>query len=376
MRLLINFSTLKAGGGQNVALNFLYALDSYPIKDITCYYLVAKDSEIHQYLRQKKPGQFIVAPKNAVIRILFEIFVGWYFLKKFQIDTVYSYFGYAWFPKRWPQISGSVVSNIYFPMIDFWKDYNGINRLKRSFIDYYRLCGAKRSNAVVFENKALEKQGRRLYGLKYTKFIKPSIFFSDNKSNFKMPSSVSRSTKRGLFLCGWQLNKNIMLIPKLAMEMRERKRSFSFLLTAPLDGSKNNEQFFELVKKYKVCEMVFVTGPVPKDQLCSLYSQIDYVFLFSKLESFSNNIIEAWFFGKPLLVADELWARSICEDAAIYVDRDSVKDIADKLCDLLDSSERYTEIVKKGSKMLLDYPSIQDRIKEEIEYVRYISQKF
>jgi glycosyltransferase involved in cell wall biosynthesis len=165
-----------------------------------------------------------------------------------------------------------------------------------------------------------------------------------------------------------------MLIPELAMEMRERKRPLTFLLTAPVDDSKLHKQFSELIEKYNVGEMIFITGPVNKDELSSLYSQIDFVFLLSKLESFSNNIIEAWYFGRPLIVADELWSRSICGDAATYVDRDSVTDIADKLCELLDSSEKYSEKAKRGSRMLLNYPSIQERIKEEIDYVRYVFQ--
>jgi glycosyltransferase involved in cell wall biosynthesis len=375
LRLLVNFSTLKTGGGQNVAFNFLYAIDACPMDDIEFYYLVAKDSEVHQYLQRTKSGHYIVAPSNAALRILFEIFLGWYFLKKLEIDIVYSYFGYAWFPKRWSQVSGSVDSNLYYPEIDFWKGYPWISRLKRGLIDFYRLRSVKRANAVVFENKALEEQGRRIHGLKDTKLIKPSIFFSENNSDFKMPSYVSDNGKRGLFLCGWHLNKNIMLIPELAMEMRERKRSFTFLLTAPVDDSKLHKQFSELIEKYKVGEMIFITGPVNKDELYSLYSQIDFVFLLSKLESFSNNIIEAWYFGRPLIVADELWSRSICGDAATYVDRDSVTDIADKLCELLDSSEKYSEKVKRGSRLLLNYPSIQERIKEEIDYVRYVFQK-
>lgn len=372
INLLINFATQKTGGGQNVALNFLYAIAKNPLSDVNCYYLVAKDSQIHRYLEKQGSKQYIIVSQNPVLRILFEFFLGWFYLNKLKINIVYSYFGYAWFPKRYPQISGSADSNLYFPEIDFWYGYRGINRLKKTLVDYYRICGVKRSSAVVFENEALEERGRSIYSLLNTCVIKPSIFVNENKLDFKLPCNVGKEVKRGLFLCGWHLNKKIMLIPLLAAELRTRKRPFAFFLTAPLDNSEEHKQFCELVRLHNVEDMVFITGPVHKDELSSLYTQIDYVFLLSKLESFSNNIIEAWFFRKPLLVADELWSRSICKEAAIYVNRDSVTDIADKLCFLLDSNTAYDQVIERGAKILHEYPTIQDRIKQEMEYIKYV----
>lgn len=372
VRLLVNFSTLKEGGGQNVALNFLYTVEAQPIEGIACYYLVAENSEPHRYLKNNGSQCYIVAPRNALKRILFEFFCGWFYLMKYNIDIVYSYFGYAWFPRCWPQVSGSADSNLYFPEINFWEGYHGLSRLKKGLVDRYRLYGVKRSDAVVFENEALEERARRLFRLRQTRVIKPSICFNEIQVDFELPFIGVHGAKRGLFLCGWHLNKNIMLIPRLAEEINRRGRTFDFILTAPLDGSKIHKQFSNLVREYNVEDMVHVIGPVHKDQLCSLYGQIDYVFLLSKLESFSNNIIEAWYFGKPLIVSDESWARSICQDAAVYVNRDSVMDIVDKLCVLLDSSDMQRCKVECGTRMLLDYPSIESRIKQEISYVCHV----
>lgn len=369
MRLLINFSTLKGGGGQNVALNFLYAVEKQLLGDVTCYYLVAKNSEPHLYLKKNGAQRYIVAPRNALKRILFELFLGWYYLRKYKIEIVYSYFGYAWFPRRWPQVSGSADSNLYFPEIDFWSGYRGLSRLKKALVDRYRLFGLKRADAVVFENAALEERGRRLYGLVRTRVIKPSICCNDNRVAFKLNIPGDRRVKRGLFLCGWHLNKNIMLIPGLAAELQRQGRPVVFILTAPPDGSRLHKQFCELVREHRVEDLVFVTGPVHKDQLGSLYDQIDYVFLLSKLESFSNNIIEAWYFGKPLLVSDEPWARSICGEAAVYVDRDSAADIAGKLGALMDGPDLERLQDERGRTRLGDYPDIECRVKQELDYV-------
>lgn len=372
INVLVNLSALKTGGGQNVALNFLHEIQNVDVNDMTFCFLVANDSEPHRYLHSIQSKKYVIAPSNPILRILFEIFVGWYFLKKLHIDIVYSYFGYAWFPRRWPQISGSADSNLYFPEIDFWGDHHGIQLIKRKLIDIYRICGIKRANAVIFENLIMEKRGRQLYGLKNTKYIMPSIYNYKKNQEYKLSSCLGHDVKRGLFLCGWQLHKNIMLIPLVAAEMKRRKCPMLFIITAPRDRSKMCQQFLGLVQKNRVEDLVLIAGTIHKAELESLYNQVDFIFLLSRLESFSNNIIEAWTFKKPLLVTDALWAHSICHNAAVYVNRDSVIDVADKLCNLLNCHSDYNQLVKNGSSMLRKYPNGQQRIANELEYIRYV----
>lgn len=369
---MVNFSTLKSGGGQNVALNFLYSVKNCNAPDISYHFLVAKNSEAYSYLTQNNLRSFTVVPRNALLRILFEIFVGWYILKKNKIHIVYSYFGYAWFPKKWPQITGSADSNLYFPEIDFWIEFKGLKKWGKFLVDLYRVFGVKRANAVIFENEVLEQRSHSLFKLKETTTIKPSINIGENHLHYQLPVNCQKNAKLGLFLCGWQLNKNVMLIPQIAAEMNKRCKSFEFILTAPPNMSNEHKLFCNLVKKFNVDNIVHVVGPVKKNELASLYKQIDYVFLLSKLESFSNNIIEAWYFCKPLIVADELWARSICKDAAVYVKRDFIIDISDKICQLLDSDDESTRIIENGKNKLREYPTINSRTDQELEYIRYV----
>jgi glycosyltransferase involved in cell wall biosynthesis len=372
LRVLINFATMKAGGGQNVALNFLYAVEKCNLGDVTCHYIVARGSEPHEYLLKRGTQNFTVAPRSAIARILFEALFGWVLLAYLRIDVVYSYFGYAWFPRHWPQATGAADSNLFFPEIAFWAAYPPRVRCRKWLIDRYRLAGLKRAAAVVFENEALEARARQLHDLQRTRTIKPSIRVSDSPQPFALPRALSPGCKVGLFLCGWHLNKNVLLIPDLALEFRRRNHLFAFVLTAPPDGSSLHRQFVDLASRKGVSDAIFVTGAVRKDQLRSLYEQSDFVFLLSKLESFSNNIIEAWQFRRPLVVADEPWARGICRDAAIYVNRDSAADIAERVCAALVNESRTQEIVARGSEVLREYPSIEERIEQELSYVREV----
>lgn len=372
MNILINFSTLKSGGGQNVAMNFLHAIENMNIKDVSLYYFVAEGFSLHNYFKQKKYINFYAVPTHPIKRIIFEIFQSKKILMAQKIDIIYSYFGIGFFTKDIPQVSGSADSNLYFPEVDFWNHYHGMSRLKRKLIDMYRVWGLKRATAVVFENKALEKRSYKLYGLKKTVTIKPSINFDFESQEYSLLVTIKPGTPLGLFLCGWQYNKNIMLIPDIALELKKANQDFHFLLTAPLDNSQIHQEFIELVRKNRVEDMITVTGQIKKEELASLYSQIDYVFLLSKLESFSNNIIESWYFEKPLIVADELWSREICQDAAIYVNRDSALEIANTLISYIGDSDLLKDILSNSQKVLDEYPSIEERIEKEMEFVKNV----
>ena len=372
MNILINFSTLKAGGGQNVALNFVSCILSRPkMADNTLFFSVVKNSKLHKALENTVyKDRLILCRPNPVRRILDEIFISPIYLKRKKIDIIYSYFGWGLFPGKYPQVIGSADSNLYFPDINFWQNYHGLARFKKYIIDRFRIWGLKRANGIVFETNLLESRFHELFDFgAVTKTIKPSISGIEKKD--KSIDIKAHGKKCGLFLCGWQLNKNILIIPEVAFELKYRNIDFVFIITTSEDNSQECQFFLEKVRQLDVLDYVNIIGPVDKTQLYSLYEQIDIVFLLSKLESFSNNIIEAWTFKRLLVVADEPWSRDICKNGAIYVNRNSVIQIADIIESYL-SGNKYDEIVHCGTIVGATYPSIEQRTRQELSFIKEV----
>lgn len=380
MNILINFSNQKKGGGHNVALNFLNTIyGSLLSEDMhnSFFYIVAKDSGIHRFLIEKEVHNhnIYIVPSNPVKRILFELLYSNRIIKDNKIDIIYSYFGYGLFNKKTPQVIGCALSNLFYPNIDFWIHYNGLAKIKKRLIDRFRLYGIKRADGIIFETELLERKCHELYMVQgVTTTIKPSIFTISGNKTFSLPKRY-KSILKGMFLCGWQLNKNIMLIPEIASYLKKDKFPFLFIITAPLDNSSTHKSFVDKIKKYNVEDYIYLSNSVPKEQLKSLYEQIDFVFLLSKLESFSNNIIEAYSFNKALIVADEEWSRWICKDSAIYVDRDNPFEIAKTIKQYSENKDLYNFIIKNGLKMLKTYPSIETKTIQELDFIKKVYEK-
>ncbi len=375
MNILINFAQIKSGGGQNVAMNFLLGLEGIDLGSKKLFFVVANNSAPFDYLAKTGAFKFCVSPRNPISRVLFELIYLPIWIGRNNIEIVYTYFGSSFILNRVKQICGSADSNIYFPEINFWVHYKGLNLIKKRLIDAYRIWGVKRADAVIFENPSMLNRGVNLFKLRNVKLVRPSIALLENGSAYEMPKSVPKESFKILFLCGWQLNKNVMLIPSIAHALKEKFENFHILLTAPNDNCEIHRVFENDLTRHDVSGFVSVVGQVPKDKLHDLYCQVDVVLLLSKLESFSNNIIESWCYGKPIIVAREEWAKSICGDAAVYVERDSVPEIAEAIIEILNNESLRNLVITKGYQAVKDYPTIHERIKQELEYVEYIQKK-
>jgi len=373
-KVIINFSKLKKGGGQNVALNFLHGANHY--KKAELIFFVAKDSEAHKYLKNVGIWGYHVFPNNPILCAIYELVFSFTYLKKINPDVIYTYFGYSLFYfSSAPQVTGSADSNLYFPEVDFWGNESFLRKCAKSLIDKYRIFGLKKSSAVIFENLELMDRAQRLYGLKKVSYIKPSIVKHINTKGGSVELSLRKpSAINLLLLCGWQRNKGILIVPYLLRLASKENISLNVILTAGTPSSSVGREFIDLVKKLGVGESVNIIPPVSKAALPSVYNSADAVLLLSKLESFSNNIIESWAYNVPLIVADECWSRSICEEAAVYVNRDDAQDILNKIMFIQNNQEYRAKIINCGCDQLKSYPSINQRINEELDYVLQLSR--
>ncbi len=373
-KFLINMGPLKKGGGQNVGLNFIYSLSDFVLPNLDLFFVVASGSKIHDVLSNSDfSNNLIVVSSNPFVRLFDEMTKVRSFIKKNNIDLTYTYFGFALIGLDHKQVTGSADSNLYFPEIDFWQGEGFFKRILRYCIDKYRIFGLKNSYAVVYENIEMYNRASQLFGIQNKALILPSINFSAD--NFSFDFKLNQNRKKILILCGWQRNKNILLVPALAHQLNVVMNfSCEFVISVDVDDSSVCKEFMHEVSNYGVSDFINLIGAVSKEKIPSLYNQIDFVLLLSKLESFSNNIIESWFYKRPLLISNESWAKSICSDAAFYVERDDILNISDSFILLANDIGLVNELVSNGLVKLDEYPSILQRTSQELEYLIEINK--
>ncbi|MHA6697199.1 glycosyltransferase [Chryseobacterium sp. A321] len=380
MNILINLLPIKKGGGQQVAFNFVSHLKEFT--DISAFYVVTKGTIIHQKIIDLGITNFIAIDDSLLERLKFQNFHLIKYIKDYKIDLIYTLFGPGLHCKNVKSVTGCAYSNLFFPEVDFWKDHSFLQRCKLKIIDKYRLASTLKSDAIIFENAAMQRRASELFNYPsgQTVLILPSI--SEHVESLDDKSIITSRLKvvdkqqfNILMLTGWHKNKNITQVPFILSELKVRGfEDVTFVITVSKShpesvklnsvakslGVENNIIYFDAVKPYEVP---------------SLFDAIDAVALLSLLESFSNNIIEAWHFRKPLFISDEKWSRGICDNAAIYVKRDNPIDIAEHIIEFRLNKDLQKEVTVKSLDILKNYPNPVEKVALQVEFLKSLNNE-
>ncbi|WP_162425987.1 glycosyltransferase family 4 protein [Pontibacter pudoricolor] len=382
MNILINLIPIKKGGGQQVATNFIEHISQASDMGFNIYVCCTENTEIHRLLVNADIEKVFAVNNSLLSRAVFSYKEYYTIIYKHSIDVVYTMFGPS-LPKAKEVLTvvGCAYSNIFYPEVNFWEKWPLKKRLIAKAIDYYRLKTTLNADAVIFENESMRLRSKNIYDFPSERsiFIKPSVSSHLLKANSLTIKSSERnnihSTKQILLLTGWHLNKNLQALPNIAYALN-LKGVNDVIFTVTI--SKEHEGALSLIQEAKrlgVENYLNFIGTVSPFELEELYKNSYAVMLLSLLESFSNNIIESWAMKRPLIISDLEWARSICNKAAYYVDRDSSDQVAAAIKNLVDDSLLYNNLVNEGVKELSTYPSPSEKVKLQFEFIKRLHEK-
>lgn len=374
MNILINLIPIKQGGGQQVASNFISQV--LQKDELTLFFIATEGTYIEKLLIEKGAKSKSVG-SGIISRLIFQQLELRKIVKDNNIDLIYTMFGPGLHVSNTLSITGCAYSNIFFPEIKFWSGYSLLQKIRLKIIDNYRLKSTLKSDAIVFENESMQERAEKLfnYPIEKTKLILPSVsdYQTIEDDGFEIIlRKINRKNFNIILLTGWHKNKNIEILPDVLFHLKKLGyKDISFLLSVSKDHP-NSVKLAKRADEFGVSENLVFLSSVAPHNVPRLFTHVDGVGLFSLLESFSNNIIEAWYFNKPLFISNEEWSRSICKNAAIYVDRNKAKDIADKIIGYR-SDINYQENLKyEMEDILKKYPSPKEKVDLQIEFLKKI----
>ena len=165
-------------------------------------------------------------------------------------------------------------------------------------------------------------------------------------------------------------------MPAVIKILKDRNYPIRFRFSVSSDSTnKEALKFYKQVRKYSVDDCIEYLGAVPPEKIPETYAASDAILLLSKLESFSNNIIEAWTYRRPIIVSDMEWSRAIIGEAGYYVNRNSPEDIADAIQKVCSNNELKSQLVNSGTRTLKTYPDISQHVQDVISVLCIIKQK-
>lgn len=377
MRVLVNLMPIKNGGGQQVASNFITQI--LKNQDFKPFFLVTENTHIHKVLLKKGYEDLYVIKKGLVNRFLFQEFTLRTIVSNHNIEIIYTMFGPGLHSKKVKSVTGCAYSNLFFPEIEFWKGYSFMKKIQLNLIDKYRLKNTLKSDFIIFENESMQQRAVDLfkYPKEQTKLILPSIStYPDsgisNEFDIRL-KEIDASKFNFLILSGWHKNKNIEIVPHILYNLKNAGiEDVSFVISVPKNHP-DSLNLKEVATELSVEKNILFFDAVSPSEVAPLFEKIDAVALFSLLESFSNNIIESWYFKKPLFISDEEWSHVICKDAAIYVERTNALKISEAILNFRKDNELQSKLKKSVELIIRDYPNPKEKVDLQLNFLKKIS---
>ena len=114
-----------------------------------------------------------------------------------------------------------------------------------------------------------------------------------------------------------------------------------------------DEQLRQLIKYYNI--NVTIHTNISDDYLYKLYRLTDVLYFASFYEGFGLPILEANYFGKPIICSDIEVMREIANDSALFVNPRSTDEIRDAILELQSNKNLYNNLVIQGQINLKKY---------------------
>lgn len=181
-------------------------------------------------------------------------------------------------------------------------------------------------------------------------------------------------TTNFVMLSGVATHKNLWRLYELVNEMlRHTDSRFTFSLTVSEERFKSHLRESH-VDPHVIARNFRFLGEVDPHRVQQVYNNADFAVNLSDLESFSNNYLEAWTAGVPIIASDRDFARHICQDSALFVDPHDVSASAPMICSAMHNEELKAKLVRRGRDLIKEHPNNRQRYLAVWDHIQAVLQ--
>lgn len=352
MHLFVNGSAASAGGGLTYLRNVLPELSSRSVVQTT----VALGDGLRSEFTGLPNTSFVSLPasRSAIARFWHEQTKLGPLIEQSGAEVLLSAGNFALRRSPIPQILLS--GNSLYVSKAFVKDLRERREFSLWLDNFAKAALAKRSlawaNHTVAPTEAFAQQLRDWggddikaihHGFDQEIFFRNSNPLGDEISRkLETPANILRL----LFVSHYNYYRNFETlfhaIPFIRKGLGIRK--VKLFLTCHLASDKNPGSYraelaAALVKQLNIRENVVELGAVPYEVLHGLYSACDIYTTAAYTETFAHPLVEAMACGLPVVASDIAVHREVCQDAAVYFDPFSPRQLSDQIIELANSSD-------------------------------------
>jgi glycosyltransferase involved in cell wall biosynthesis len=205
------------------------------------------------------------------------------------------------------------------------------------------------------------------------------------RDSMALPLSISQKLKktegsvRLLFVSHYNYYRNFETLMRAVALLKQRWQSkkIQLVLTCELAPAKNPGSYrttmaSALLRELDIEREVVQLGSIPYPLLHHIYRSCDIYVTPAYTETFAHPIVEAMSSGLPVVASDLEVHREISGGAALFFEKFSPEDLADKIMQLLEFSALQSDLREKGLQQSTRF-SWKDHVERLLEMAKGIT---
>ncbi len=388
MRLFINALGASAGGGLTYLRNLVPHLAARPDIEVTVLAGGAAGATIPS-ARNVERLTGGMEEQGTLSRFFWEQREIPKLLRKTDADVLLSAGNFAVWKSPVPQILLS--RNSLYTSADFRRDLRSRGEYRlwadtclKGFLARKSIHRAQLTVAPseAFARELHARSGQEVAALHHG--FDRELFLEDGMA---LPHSIMAKLKetengvRLLFVSHYNYYRNFETLLRAVALLKQRRASskIRLVLTCELAPGKNpgsykTEEASALLRDLQIADDVAQLGTIPYPLLHHVYRSCDIYVTPAYTETFAHPLVEAMACGLPIVASDLAVHREITNGSALFFERFSPADLADKVTQLMDSPSLQSDLRERGLRRVASF-SWKDHAERLLEMARAMARK-
>lgn len=349
MRIGIDARMLHKAGIRRYTTELIYNLSEIDPDNQYCLYLPPQ-GEIHDIAPLN--ANFEPVYLNAPLFSLKEQFLFVSHIKKSKLDLLHTTFDFG--APLWPVKNVVVtVHDVFFGPGTFFRNYK--TKMMYQILTRYSV---KKSTAIIVVSEFIKKKLLHYIPLNDKKIKNITVIPNGIGSEFKSSAPQEElqyirkkyGFNRKYLLCVGSFASRIKNLPRILEAYSRLPESIlaNFQLIIAGEFFSRVPEASAVIKKLEAHNSVLCLGYVPDEDLPALYRHAE-VFVFPSLhEGFGIPIVEAMASGTPVITSNTSAMPEIAGNAAIFVDPYNVKEISERMAEILMNENLRDMLTERG----------------------------
>lgn len=346
-KILINAISIKEGGGIVVLTRLLNEM-RYLDKDI--HWVIIVDEKLKKKIKLDDQVTILIFPwiKKSALHLLY-----WHeitlqkLIYQYKIDCVFSQTNAL--PIR--KLSCPTLLLIHhagyfsqeFVMLYFKYNNGFLNKMRWSIRNSIIFSSIKKSVKITVQTETLAKKISDQLKINKNRIVVISHGPGLAEGKILPRHYQIKKIWRLGYITKYGVQKNFEVLFKSILELKKYSIDFKLILTL----NENHAPFKhvgDLIKNYNIANIIENHGKANEPEIKKLYSSLD-IFLFPSLcESFGFTLIEAMYYGLPIIAADTDSNREILGEKGLFFHSKNYCELSDKIISLIENKNQYLNL--------------------------------